>query len=421
MKTVRDLLTGLRTHHWFFLFFAIAFLMRAAGVVVSHQYLKVERFELERTALSLSFTGVYGNPYAIPTGPTAHVSPGYTVVLALIFHVFGTGVRGEVVKEMIACAVTAVQCALMPLVAAQFGFGRLAGILAGFAASLLPLKFVTETQGDWESNWAALGLMLVSVITIQTWRRRSFTVPEAVANGLGWGFTLLFSWTYAPLYAAFLLCGVFIAKHARLRRYLTFGAVAISLTALVLSPWILRNWRAFRAFVPGRTNTGIELRLSNNNDAVAREGVNFRSGVYHLYHPLQSVTEAKKVAQLGEVEYNKRLITEAKNWMISHPAKFAELTLDRFGLFWFYPDREHLPKTVILWLRTALAFFGLYIAWRAGLVSAWVTAVVLLVVPLPNYLVHVAPKHSYSVDWLFTLFAALAVSALLEKRPYLRV
>ena len=406
---------------WCMIIFGLALCLRVAGIIATHQYYNLERFELERIALSLSATGVFGNPYAIPTGPSAHVSPVYPIVLAAIFRVFGTGVPAEVIKQIFACAITALQCALMPVIARRFGFDSLTGLIAGFAAALLPLKFITETQGDWESNWAALVLMLAAAITVKLWTEREFANRQAIWSGLGWGLSLLVSWALAPLYAVVLAAGAFIAKRGSRNRYLVFSAISIGVAALCLSPWIIRNWFAFGTFIPGRTNSGIELRISNNDQASAREGDNFHHGVYHMYHPLQSVAEARKVLALGEVEYNRRLTQQAREWISAHPARFASLTAARFELFWFYPDREHLAKTVILWLRTLLAIAGLAIAWRANLISARVMALILFIVPLPNYLVHVALKHSYPIDWILTLLAAVAVGSAIEKFQGLRV
>ena len=84
------------------LVFAVAFAVRVTGVIGSRQYRNMERYELERTAISFAQTGVYGNPYALPTGPSAHVSPGYTLILAAIFKLFGTGSTGELVKQILA-------------------------------------------------------------------------------------------------------------------------------------------------------------------------------------------------------------------------------------------------------------------------------------------------------------------------------
>src|SRR5206468_3443481 len=77
----------------------------------------LSRYELERTAISLSRTGVFGNPYAIPTGPTAHVSPGYTILLAVIFDLFWESTTGEIIKELVSTTVTSFDFALLPFTA----------------------------------------------------------------------------------------------------------------------------------------------------------------------------------------------------------------------------------------------------------------------------------------------------------------
>src|SRR5581483_2549642 len=108
MKTIRLItaFTKLTPFQLGVLLFTLAFLVRFAVIVYFRPYHDLGRYELERTAIALANTGVYGNPYAVPTGPTAHVSAGYTLILATLFHLFGTGIRAEVIKEILAVSVT---------------------------------------------------------------------------------------------------------------------------------------------------------------------------------------------------------------------------------------------------------------------------------------------------------------------------
>jgi hypothetical protein len=46
-------------------------------------------WETGAVADQLARTGEYANPYALPTGPTAHPLPFYTGVMALIYRLFG--------------------------------------------------------------------------------------------------------------------------------------------------------------------------------------------------------------------------------------------------------------------------------------------------------------------------------------------
>lgn len=399
----------LRRGQWLALLFFVAFGVRVAGVLATGQYRDRERFELERVSISLATRGEFGNPYSIPTGPTAHVSPGYPILLALVFKWFGTGVPGEAVKQLLACAVAALLCALMPAVAHGLQFDRRAGVLAGILTALLPLKFKTETMGDWESGYAALALMLLAVLTASLWRDCSWTLRRAGLAGLAWGISLLFSYAFAFLYLAVFLAGLFVAS-GNYKRYLVFALVETAVVTLCLAPWAIRNQFALGAPVMGRTNTGLELRLSNNDLAGPSERLNYEHGVYHLYHPLQSVAEARKVRALGEIEYNRIAMQQAREWIRTHPSRFLQLTSERFLQFWFFPD-PILAKAAALGILRLLGFAGLVYAWRRQPVSARVLGLILLVLPLPNYLVHVGPKHSFQLDWITTLLATVALVA----------
>ena len=129
---------------WIFL---LALVLRVICVLVSHQYLDLERYELERTAISLAQRGVYGNPYALSTGPSAHVSPGYTLILAVLFKLFGTGIPAEIIKQVFASAITAFQCALIVPVARGLLLDVRVGLLTAIFSALLPTKFGTEDHG----------------------------------------------------------------------------------------------------------------------------------------------------------------------------------------------------------------------------------------------------------------------------------
>jgi hypothetical protein len=398
----------LRRKYWYGLLFLVAFGIRVTGVLVTHQYRDLERFELERVAISLASGDGFANPYAIPTGPTAHVSPGYPLLLALIFKLFGTGQPAEMVKQVLACAITAVQCTLMPVVARRIGFGWRVGMMAGWMAALLPVKFKTETMGDWESPYAAMALMLVTALTVLLWMRRDFTARRAVLTGLAWGVSLLFSYSLVPLYFALLATGFLLARPSGHRQYARFCLVETAVVALCMSPWIVRNQLSLGAPVVGRTNAGLELRISNNDVAGPSERLNYENGVYHVYHPLQNVEEARKVRDMGEVAYNQMAMSEAREWIVRHPGRFARLTLGRIRLFWFSGDGNS-AKGAIVGGRVVLGFAGLAFAWRAHRIAASVLGLILLVVPVTNYLVHVGPKHSYPIDWVLTLLAAFGI------------
>jgi len=393
--------------------FSIAFLVRLAVIVHFRTYEDLARYELERTAISLAQTGVYGNPYAVPTGPSAHVSPGYTLILAALFHLFGTATGAEIIKELLATAVSSLQIALLPGVAVTLTLSKRVGLLAGLVMALYPARPLVEVDGDWESPYIALALMLAAILAARLWKNRDLRGWIAVRHGLGWGVVLLFVSALLPLFAAFLIVDGFWLRH-QLRRYFLFAALKIMVVAACLAPWTIRNYFALGAPIVTRSNNGIELRISNNDFAVSDQRENMLRGLFNRYHPLQSRAEALKVRQLGEIEYNRELVAEARQWIYSHPRRFLELTLGRIRCFWFYIDPTSRTKTAFLWLIDALGFLGLAVALRRRPVAGVALGLITLVYPLPNYLVHVGLRQSYPVEWLMLLLASSLANGALE-------
>jgi hypothetical protein len=395
----------------FLLVFVTAFTIRAGLVLATHQYKDLSRYELQRTAYSLATTGVFGNPYAIPTGPTAHVAPGYPVILAAIYRLFGAETTGEFVKEMVASAVCAIQWALVPVAASTLAFSSLTGLFAGMLGALLPFKLSVETKGDWEAIYSALAVMLIACITIGIWRRRQFTAADGIRSGLSWGIALLFYPAMLPILGCFLIVGAIMARREP-AHHGKFALVQILLAGAILMPWIVRNKIQLGSPIATRTNFGLEVRLSNNNLAGPLERENYEHGVYHIYHPLQSVQEAEKVRDLGEVAYNKSAMDEAVGWITAHPASFIKLTAERIYYFWFQPVPGQRMKAAWLGATSLLCFAGLYFLWRKEPLVAMMMTLMLLILPLPNYLVHVGLRHRYPMDWICNLLTVFAFRAI---------
>ncbi len=389
--------------------FAIALLVRLAFLFVFRTYTDLTRYELERTAISLAKTGVYGNPYAVPTGPTAHVAPGYTLILAAIFRIFGTGIPAEIVKRVVASVVSSLLWALMPAVASRFSLSRAAGILAGLIGAIYPARPLVEIEGDWETPYTALALVLIAVLSVSLWTKRDLKFKQGVLHGLLWGISLLFVPALLDIFVVFVIAGFYFCREAGVKRYLQFAAAEILLVALCLAPWTIRNYYALGAPVVTRTNLGMELRISNNDEATPDQRLNTLSGLFDRYHPLLSKPDALKIRAMGEIGYNTWAADQAKQWIRNHPRRFAELCLGRIRCYWLYYDPTSRGKTAILAATTILGLIGFYYVFRQNRVTGVVAGLILLLYPLPNYLVHVGLRQEYPIHWLLTLLASVCV------------
>lgn len=394
------------------LIFSIAFLIRLAFIFYFHTYVDPTRTELEKTAISVATKGVFGNPYAVTTGPTGHVAPGYTLILALLFRVLGTGAVGEIAKQVLSAAIASVLYGLLPSAGSCLLNDRRAGIVAALAGALYPARPIVEIKGDWETPYAAIALVLLAMMTVHLWTRHDASRRQALLQGLAWGISLLFVPALISLFLALLIAGfVFCRRGVNTTRYPVFAAIEIAVVAVCLAPWVIRNDYALGAPVLTRTNLGLELRVSNNDDATPDQRVNYLSGVFAKYHPLLSVPEALKVRAMGEIAYNKQAGDEAKRWIWEHPGRFVQLSLGRVRCYWLYYDPTSPVKTVFLGGTILLGWAGfvMLMVRRERVEAAAVIGLILLIYPLPNYLVHVGLRQEYPIHWLMMLLAAALV------------
>jgi hypothetical protein len=292
------------------------------------------------------------------------------------------------------------------------GMPPLVGFISGFIGSLLPVKLSVETKGDWEAPYSALAVMITSFLTVRLWRRRTYSVGEALSSGAVWGISLLFFGALLPELAAI---GVIGFVHGGFRKYVRFLAIQGATVAIVVSPWVIRNQIDLGSPIVTRSNLGLELRLSNNDLAGPLERDNYTNGIYHSYHPLQNVEQAERVRALGEVAYNRLAMNEALSWIRSHPARFLVLTAERVFCFWFQPIPGQAARVVWLDLIAVLGLCGLMLFWRKHFWAALTLTIFFVLLPLPNYVVHVGVRQRFPLDWICLLLSVYAVNWIVER------
>jgi hypothetical protein len=246
------------------------------------------------------------------------------------------------------------------------------------------------------------------------WSRRESKLSTAVRNGFIWGVALLFASVLLPVYIASLAVGLYFCR-TKIKSYLAFAAVQTAFVAVCLLPWALRNEAALGKPIFTRSNLGLELRVSNNDIASPDQRENYLNGVYARFHPLLNVREAERVRDLGEVAYNREAEMAAKQWIRTHPRRYFQLTLGRAWKFWFYHDTTSTVKTAFLALTGAFGLLGATYLLRIRPASGLAVAIMLLLYPAPNYLIHVGLRQRYPVDALLTLLSAVVLCAAYDR------
>jgi hypothetical protein len=362
--------------------------------------------EVEAVARSLASGGGYANPYAIPTGPTAHPLPVQTGLQAFLYLCLGVTYTAACARALLGIVACAALFAILPWAAERLGLGRRAGVIGGAAAALVPLQGLADALG-WYGNEAETGIALCVLLALFVARCRSSSPPRA-AGSAALGALAGFSFHLAPALLPVVL-GLVAFEAWWMKRRGTRGAVlALALgAAIACAPWAWRNYAAFGELFFIRSNLGLELWLGNHEGASADLWAT--DGGRRL-HPGNSVEEARRVAALGEIEYMRRARDAAVSWARSHPREFLSLTAARVWHVWFGPPArpvEALPVAAL----TILALVGLIRAFRyLGPPERAALLIPLAGYPLLFYFVGYVPRYTFPLVGILLILAGVGVS-----------
>jgi hypothetical protein len=408
---------SLSKNRWPVLIFAAAFTIRMALIVHNQSIGPLGHTEAFNVARSIVERGTFGNPYeTADTGETAHVAPLFPFVLSLLMRLLGTGgALGAAVQTMTVAAASALYALFPALAETLFGDRRI-GIWSGFAAAALPFHLWLESVGTHEGVYAGLAIAILFLCTSRWLRRGIPKFSDCVRFGIGWGVAALVSPTVLPVMAALLILWL---GRGDLRSAFLHAAVAGLCCGLVILPWIIRNYFVLGSASIIRDNFGLELSVSNNDDASPLMADNYRLHTFH--HPFVDPVEAREMKTMGETAYYKMRLVSAKLWISKNPSRFWSLTLVRIREFWF-TDMNSRVKSVFYGVLVVLAFVGLVILGLSGRRDALLLAVLWAVYPIPFYLIQIDPRYRVPIDWSIWLLAAFALSSIAgymlnHKRP----
>ncbi len=369
-------------------------------------------FESLELGSSIALRGRFADPFfPLPTGPSAHLAPGYPLIVALIIKLFGVGAYGDYALLWLTTIVVGVQLALLPFLADYVTLGPLTGAIA--ASAWLVAKF---SLLPWENDFAGLVIVALAFPMYKA-LRTALTLWELVYTGILWGVLLLLTPTPLPILFFWLL--LIVVNRTQAARSVL---VLATLPLVVIAPWLIRNYRVFHHPVFLRDNLGLELAISNNSCTEFSAALNrIEGGCFSQHHPNENLAEAERVARLGEPAYNKMRLHEAESWIVQNRRRFLKLTTERFVAFWFpnVSGNPFSPPPSSRWewitdLFTLLSLPGVLLVWRRDRRFAWVLGVWLTFFPLVYYLIQASLRYRRPILWATLLPGAYALVALLN-------
>ena len=334
------------------------------------------------------------SPFGVPTGPTAFIAPGYPLLTAAVFWIFGDGTSLSAAVIMIGQVIAAVLTVWLLMHLAQNLFGGRAAWLAGlFWSCSLPLLWIPTIS--WDTSLSIL-LLLGLLALVLKWR-------DAVTSQM-WLFLGAYCAIAALLNPALLLALAapvlwLVWKHRKSSQSHIL-LVAFSF-AIVFAPWPIRNARVFHAFVPLRTTVGFELWMGN------REGA---SGyLEERLFPMYNQVELAEYRRLGELAYTRHKTHLAQQYIEDHPTLFLRMTGLRILRFWTGTGTQNGSPFFALnaCLTTLFGLAGLCLLWRRrSYALATLFTGSLLLFPLPYYCTHAEFRYRLVLDPMLTLLAS---------------
>ena len=270
-------------------------------------------------AQNLLETGVYGREAGVPD---AAIPPLYSYALSVVYALIGRGYL-QVGLFHILLDVASIMM-LYHIGKRLFPHGDWVGTLTGFFYACYPyLVFQNLTLIDTPFFMFLLNtFVLLMVLLRQRDPLDRIAWLLAIVGGLVLGLSVLARPITPPLA---ILVGLWFLFRLGLWQTLSRLLPVAIISALVLIPWIVRNYQVFDAFVPMTTTSGANFWQGNSEYTVRY----FRAG-----YDVQWTSPNLETADPNSREADAERFALAAQWLRENPDKIPELLWVKFLVYW---------------------------------------------------------------------------------------
>ncbi len=388
-------------------------------------------WEMGRIARSLALGQGFANPFNGHSGPSAWTTPLYPLIMAGTFKLFGIYTDASAfVLLAINSVFSAAICPAVYELAARCcdatGIARRqsrhAEPLALWSAWLWaahPAALQYAIHWIWEMSLSTCLFTWAIVLALRL--RRIGDAPNSpldpepwtlnprtwAAFGLLWGLLALSNPSLLLCLPATLIWVLWPGLRApqTLPRAIAGAALTSIIFAAILAPWVVRNAITLHAFIPTRSELGIEFY-----ESVLPSHGGLPWGTTLPLWP--GDPEFKQFIQMGEVSFSHMRADQAKAIVRAHPETFLRYTLDRFLYFWDgtphppdrHPTQEYLRQLSYAFI-SLCGLLGLGLALQRRVPGAALVALMFLLVPIPYYLITAGPRFRHPIEPLIAILA----------------
>ena len=340
-------------------------------------------------------------PFTPANTPTAHWSFLYPLYLAGVYAV--TGYHPLVARLLQGAIGGALLCWLVYKIGRRVANEETGLVGAGLAA--IYGYFLYYNVALMTETFFMILVLLTLYLALEL--KENPTLIRWAGLGISLGLAILLRQTVL-LFVPVLLFWLYLELRSRGIRWWNL-ALPIVIIVLFVTPWTLRNYRAYHEFLLLNSNAGYALFASNNPD-LGTDWDNDRVVV-----PVPPELKGKNEAQL-----DRALTRRGVEFILADPQRYLRLTLDKtLEFFWFWPSSDssrisNLNRVFSFGLYLPFMLLGLYLS-----LSRWRNFVVLYLFVLIHTTIHLlswpAPRYRLTVDAVSMVFAALAVLELVRQ------
>lgn len=308
------------------LIFAVALVVRLLAVPIAIHEQPFLKNEPSHIAAHLVAGEGFASPYErTPIAPTAQQPPLYPFYLALVFRLLGSFSRASLIFLLLANSVMGASLTLLIYKVGRRWFHLNSAIIAAWACALLPWLVASELV---ISNY------LFSTAFVLAWllwlpKHEGITARKGAAFGIALGLGMLLNPMLALLWPA-------SWRWLMRKRVAAFSLAGM---ALMVSPWLIRNYRSMGHVYPGlRDNLGMELYIGNhakmNDPPVLCYSWLCQGTENYSDYP---GNDPRLFSELGEQQFMRRELRQALSFIRADLAGFLIRSAKRAGSFWLLP------------------------------------------------------------------------------------
>ena len=370
-------------------------------------------YEMGSIARSIVSGHGFANPFWVPTGPTAVITPVFPYLLAGIFAVFGVQTTSAALVALgLNSVFSALTCVPIFYIAKRTLDDRSAK-WAAWSWAFFPYAIHFSADSMWCHSFGALLVTLLFWLTLE--------LGESDRKVLWAGFGLLAAVTSLTQPVALSVMPFLLGWAAwRLRREGKQWAAAVATAILALgatiAPWMIRNYETFHRPVFIKDDFWLEVSVGNLGNAEHW----WSSDV----QPSGSAENLQEFQRLGELGYMEQKRDEILRYIRSNPGVFVGRCVRRIVFMWTgfwsfrmdYLKQEPLdPLNIILCAPvTILALIGLRGLLRKQRDIALLYLLLPLIFPVSYYVTHPDFAYRQPIDPVVVILACTGVFSLVE-------